>query len=921
MSKKILAMFLAIVLVLGTLPVLAMSSAAEATKTNVALGKTATAGNGNTYANITDGATSGLADIGYWTKDGSTTEAAGLDGTCYVEIDLGENFDVYELRVVNYVDNSDRYYQWEAYATTDNTLAIAEWTKIGEKTDTAVSTAEGTTVAFDATAMRYIRVYGTYHSANAGYHFAEIFAYADVESTFNGDSGAVSDTINWAIDSSYNLTITGTGAMPDYAAETDRPWNAYKALAKTISIGEGITAVGRQSFSHFTGLESISLSDTVTTLMNDCFGYCGTIPYLRMSKNVTVIKQGTVWATTFTTISCYYDWKLFQMNLTEKGPYNDNYGNATWVDAVEAARVEPASGAVNDTINWAIDAGGNLTITGTGAMPDYAATTDRPWDEYKALATTVTVGEGITSVGKLAFNSFTGLESVTLSDTVTTLGYDSFAHCATIPYFKMSKNVTVIKQGTVYNTTITTISCYYDWKAFQVNLTEIGNYNTAYGNATWVDAVVSLEGKEVMPCGKYGSGMENWSNETQVLLTPTLNSAYEQSKFLAATWTLTFEGSDGSSKTVTLKPSSSYNGGTWGILRFQPCVEAEPENRFVPVKGVTYKVTFVVEIDGTVYTNIVKNLSLSVDPITHTFYEITWMVDGVVAAVNHCMEGKIPTAPAGLFEEYDEDGYHVMGAAEDPVPATADATYNVVSQRVGLTVKPWNSGYENWPGGTGGTQFQLLLCPDDYTGADLGLISNYAWRNYNFVLTINGTDYAINPSSAYSAGGLLRFETMLAEDKFTPAAGTIYTIYMTIYNLDGTVAYRTTTPAEVAFPDDFVPAYTCVGEHTYGEWVVVTYPTTTKEGERKHTCTVCGHEETEAIAVIQVGDANGDGTISIADITAILDYLSVTEEEQAQMIADRTVVEDALDADGSGSISIADVTAVLEIIAGSAAEG
>ena len=39
------------------------------------------------------------------------------------------------------------------------------------------------------------------------------------------------------------------------------------------------------------------------------------------------------------------------------------------------------------------------------------------------------------------------------------------------------------------------------------------------------------------------------------------------------------------------------------------------------------------------------------------------------------------------------------------------------------------------------------------------------------------------------------------------------------------------------------------------------------------------------------------------------------------MIADRTVVEDALDADGSGSISIADVTAVLEIIAGSAAEG
>lgn len=768
MSKKIFAMFLAIVLVLGTLPVLAISSAAEATKTNVALGKTATAGNGNTFASITDGATSGLADIGYWTKDGSTTEAAGLDGTCYVEIDLGENFDVYELRVVNYV-SSDRYYQWVAYATTDNTLAIAEWTKIGEKTDTAVSTAEGTTVAFDATAMRYIRVYGTFHSANVGYHFAEIFAYADVESTFEGDSGAVSDTINWAIDSGYNLTITGTGAMPDYASEADRPWEAYKVLAKTVTVGEGITSVGERSFSYFTGLESISLSDTVTTLMNDCFAYCGTIPYLRMSKNVTALKQGTVWATTITTVSCYYDWKLFQLNLTE-----------------------------------------------------------------------------------------------------------------------------------------------------------IGAYNEAYGNATWVDAVVSLEGKEVMPCTKYnGIVFENWGGETQVLLCPKINGIFELNKFKAAVWTLTFEGDDGSSKTVNLKVSSSSgaNGTTgWGILRFQPCVEPEPENRFVPVKGVTYTVTFDVTIDGTAYTNRLADCSMDVEPVTHTFYEITWMVDGVVAAVNHCMEGKIPTAPAGLLEEYDEDGYHVMGVAEDPVAATADATYNVTSQRVGLTVEPWNSGYENWAGGTGGTQFQLLLCPNDYTGADLSLISNDAWKNYTFVLTINGTDYAINPSSAYPPG-LLRFETMLAEDKFTPVAGTIYTIYMTIYNLDGTVAYRTTTPAVVAISDNFVPAYTCVGEHTYGEWVVVTYPTTTKEGERKHTCTVCGHEEPEAIAVIQVGDANGDGTISIADITAILDYLSVTEEEQAQMIADRTVVEDALDADGSGSISIADVTAVLEIIAGSAAEG
>ncbi len=35
--------------------------------------------------------------------------------------------------------------------------------------------------------------------------------------------------------------------------------------------------------------------------------------------------------------------------------------------------------------------------------------------------------------------------------------------------------------------------------------------------------------------------------------------------------------------------------------------------------------------------------------------------------------------------------------------------------------------------------------------------------------------------------------------------------------------------------------------HTYGEWVVVTEPTTTAEGEKKHTCTVCGATETASI--------------------------------------------------------------------------
>lgn len=45
------------------------------------------------------------------------------------------------------------------------------------------------------------------------------------------------------------------------------------------------------------------------------------------------------------------------------------------------------------------------------------------------------------------------------------------------------------------------------------------------------------------------------------------------------------------------------------------------------------------------------------------------------------------------------------------------------------------------------------------------------------------------------------------------------------------------------------------GVHTFGEWVVVTAPTTDKEGVEEHTCSVCGHKESRAIAKLPVAPA------------------------------------------------------------------
>ena len=51
--------------------------------------------------------------------------------------------------------------------------------------------------------------------------------------------------------------------------------------------------------------------------------------------------------------------------------------------------------------------------------------------------------------------------------------------------------------------------------------------------------------------------------------------------------------------------------------------------------------------------------------------------------------------------------------------------------------------------------------------------------------------------------------------------------------------------------------------HTWGEWELVSSPSCTEEGEKKHTCTICGHKESQAIAA--VGHVYDNGKCSCGD--------------------------------------------------------
>ena len=59
-------------------------------------------------------------------------------------------------------------------------------------------------------------------------------------------SGDLASSLSWKLTKAGTLTISGSGAMPDYASSSEQPWNGMKI--QKIVVEEGVTRVGDSAF-------------------------------------------------------------------------------------------------------------------------------------------------------------------------------------------------------------------------------------------------------------------------------------------------------------------------------------------------------------------------------------------------------------------------------------------------------------------------------------------------------------------------------------------------------------------------------------------------------------------------------------------------------------------------------------------------
>ena len=167
-------------------------------------------------------------------------------------------------------------------------------------------------------------------------------------------------------------------------------------------------------------------------------------------------------------------------------------------------------------VTWVLDDNGTLTISGIGAMADYADASSVPWNGSVGAIRKVMI-EDVTNIGANAFNSCANLTSVTISNRLDTISERTFEKCTGLNSVTIPNSVKTVNYGAFFSCTglttiyipdglnvgdagipVTATKLYYIAGAAEGNITPVTIDSVTYGN-----------GKEksiTLPCDIMGNG-------------------------------------------------------------------------------------------------------------------------------------------------------------------------------------------------------------------------------------------------------------------------------------------------------------------------------------------------------------------------------------------------------------------------------
>ena len=144
-----------------------------------------------------------------------------------------------------------------------------------------------------------------------------IFVCVPVNAADDVATGSCGTALNWTLNSFGVLTISGTGAMDEWSAETNVPWFSQKESITAVIISEGVTSIGKHAFKGCTNLVEVEIAEGVTTIGYGAFQNCTALLSVDIPESVDSIRQSAFMGCSslkkvdFPSTLTTFDWGVF----------------------------------------------------------------------------------------------------------------------------------------------------------------------------------------------------------------------------------------------------------------------------------------------------------------------------------------------------------------------------------------------------------------------------------------------------------------------------------------------------------------------------------------------------------------------------------------------------------------------------------